>query len=148
MKSDIKIKIKEDNGKALKIFVLIMALSLLFGMICGIIIIFFNSHITNTLSMLTNNLIYIAPYVSITIVAIASIITFRMYRNAKRLYTSWQEEDENTMYQIDLKLSYVFSITSIVMIIVYFFFGVSFLALGDINQDRTWSYYSVISQKQ
>ncbi len=82
---------------------------------------------------------YIAPWLMVAMAVIVPAVCIPIYRNAKKLLSAWDSDDEDTSGTIDRKLSAVIWITSAALILSYFLIAASYsggLAIFD-DTERT-----------
>ncbi len=121
-------EIKKANRKALPKFILIMAISLLIG---GLIGFCSAKYGLNTLAggMKAAGAFfgtYIAPWLMLMIAVIVPMVCVPIYRNAKKLLSSWDGENEEISDTIDKKLSIILWVTSAAFILSYFLLAASY----------------------
>lgn len=127
-------KIKKDNKKAKRIFVLIIIISTIGGGILGGTASYLGGKgVVDYFKEIGVVLSVCAPYLAITILISATVATQILYTQARRLYTAWTEDDDEGMKKIEYKLSIALSITSIVMILDFFLFPVGMVGLDNLD---------------
>lgn len=123
-----KNEIKKANRKAIPKFILIMLLSLILGGAIG----FFSAKYS--LNVLSDSLksagaffgAYIAPYLMLITAVIVPLVCFSLYKNAKKILSSWDGEDEEVYNVADKKLSVIMWITSAALILSFFLITASY----------------------
>ena len=136
-------KQRSENRKALPKFILIILGALVLGFLIGLGLVFADGDWTTNLSAaVANTLAAAAPWLLYGTALVSALAMFLFYRKAKRLYKTWQEEDEGTLQKMARLLSIGIQINGIAIILSYFFVaipmcniahfenGVFFLCLG------------------
>ena len=72
------------------------------------------------------------------------ILCISIYRNAKQLLDRWDDEDENTFYTIERKLSSIIWITNIAFILSYFLLAASYSGGFSTFDDRESTFMFLI----
>lgn len=118
-------KPKSENKKAMPKFILIVIASLLLGLLIGIGLVavsedwsaHFGEHIIHTL-------ILAAPWLLFGSALLSALLMFLLYRKVRKLFSTWDEDDEGTLQRMDRLLSVAIQINSIVCILSYFFVAI------------------------
>lgn len=126
--NEVMEEIKKEDKKSLVKFIIIMICSGIVGGFIGFGTAFAEDmKVTELVAAVAVKLLEtIAPYANIVITVIAGIIVTVLYRQSRKLYAEWDEEDEDVMNRIEVKLGYALMLTAVVLIIGYMFFAVSF----------------------
>lgn len=121
-------KIKKEDKKSLRTFIIILIASMILGVFSGFGMAFAEDmNVTEAIAVFTVKLLEtIAPYINVVLTVIAAIVVIILYYQSRKLYASWDEEDEEVMNKIEIKLGYGLMITSVVLILGYMFFAISF----------------------
>lgn len=142
-------EIKKANQKAFPKFMLIIAISLFTGGIIGFCAVQYK------LDMLVDNMkntgaffgTYIAPWLMLVTAFIMPVICVPVYRNTKKLLSSWDGENEEISDAVDKKLSIIIWITNTVLILSYFLIAASYSGGFEIfeNENSTVSFFAGIA---
>lgn len=87
---------------------------------------------------------HIAPWIMVIIMITILILCISIYRNAKQLLDRWDDEDENTFYTIERKLSSIIWITNIAFILSYFLLAASYSGGFSTFDDRESTFMFLI----
>lgn len=132
MDQDVK-RIKQEDKKAFKGFSILMVAALLVGLAAGVLTglaeNFFAEDIGNILLYFMQNILLPYGMPAVTVMVLAAVLI--LYGKAKRLFLSWDGEDEDVAEKADRYLSYALWLTSMNMIWIYFIFGT-------ISSGRMW----------
>lgn len=121
-------EIKKANRKAMPIFILVLAVSLILGGAAG----YFSAKFgLNTLSGNIKNIgeifgIHIAPCLLLVLTIILPIISTIFLMKAKNLLSTWDGEDEVLPDDVDIKLSVIIWISNAVLIVSCFLIAASY----------------------
>ena len=69
---------------------------------------------------------HIAPWLMLVLAVIVPLVCIPIYRNAKKLLSTWDGEDEDISDTVDRKLSAVIWTTSVALIVSYFLIAASY----------------------
>ncbi len=121
-------EIKKEDKKSLVKFIIIMICSGIVGGFIGFGTAFAEDmNVTELMATVVVKLLEtISPYANIIITVVSGIIVTVLYRQSRKLYAEWDEEDEEVMNRIEVKLGYALMITAVVLILGYMFFAISF----------------------
>ncbi|MCI5874408.1 MAG: DUF3169 family protein [Roseburia sp.] len=115
---------------------------ILFTVICGIVGFFSGMFAAGTedgfaqfAEVLKSGVCVVAPFGNLFFGTITWIACAGWMRQSRRVYAAWDGEDEDVIEQAELKLSYGICLTSVNMIIGFFFFGLGIYTL-DFTQLR------------
>lgn len=136
--NEVMEKIKGDDKKSLKSFIIIMIVSMIIGGGCGFgMAVAEDMSLTEAIAVFAVKILEtIAPYANVALVIVAGIVVAVLYRQSRKLYESWDEEDDEVMNKIETKLGYGLMISSCVLILGYMFFAIGFgkmEATGDLQ---------------
>lgn len=149
-------KNKQENKKALKVFI---PLIIVCGLIGGVIGFFSGSDsvqgVAGSIAEFAGKFIYmISPYCLIITVVVGMAAALHFYRGAKSDFTAWQaaamsggddeeDMDEEVLESIDKKLSRAMLATGVSSIVAFMFFAVE---IAYINRylDENWILYIVV----
>lgn len=120
-------EIKKANRKAMPKFILIMFISLIVG---GGVGFFSAKYNVDTLADGIKNAgalfgIWVAPWLMLVAAVIMPVVCVPIYRNTKRLLSTWDGEDEEVSDTVDKKISIMIWITNAALIFSYFFIAAS-----------------------
>lgn len=142
-------EIKKANQKAFPKFMLIIAISLFTGGIIGFCAMKYKP------DMLVDNMkstgaffgTYIAPWLMLVTAFIMPMVCVPVYRNTKKLLSSWDGENEEISDAVDKKLSIIIWITNTVLILSYFLIAASYSGGFEIfeNKNSTVSFFAGIA---
>jgi len=137
-KNEIVAEIKKEDKKSKRIFYLILLGSVIVGMASGFLASFvedsdtINNWINAGMDMVNQASVYIGCITSV-VVAIGAWI---LYQKSRKEYAAWDEEDEETMDKIDMKLSLALIITNGNLIVTYIFSVVALAQIPNFFDDR------------
>lgn len=120
---------KKEDKKALKKFWVILIGSGLFGLVLGISSSFLGDSFLGSSGFGLQSeeakqvIKQLGIFGSFAVSTVLLFVIVVFYRQAKKLYHSWDGEDEEVYNRIETKLSYALMVTSIEMIFGYFFFS-------------------------
>ena len=134
MNKDKIIGNKKDDKKAIKGFFIIMIVSGLIGGVIGFLTSFAKDNLIQPVANVMMNLLWVAvPYGNLIITAVGGAFILYFYRKAKFQFKSWDGDDEVEINRIEMLLSYVIWISSVIMILSFFFFAAGLTVnIGDI----------------
>lgn len=117
---------KEDKSSFIK-FIVAMLVSGIIGGVIGVGTAFAEDiNITEIIGSYSLKLLEtIVPYANLVITLVAVIAVAILYKQSRKLYAEWNEEDEDGMNRIEIKLSIALMITSVALILGYMFFAVA-----------------------
>lgn len=129
MKRDNEVieEIKKEDKSSFKKFIVAMLVGGIVGGVIGVGTVFAEDiNITETIGSYSLKLLEtIVPYASPVITLAAMMAVAILYKQSRRLYAEWNEEDEDGMNRIEIKLSIALMITSVALILGYMFFAVA-----------------------
>lgn len=132
---DVKEQIQRDNNKAGVKFILILVIAALLGGIIGFCMLFFQgSGIEEIAGAIQDSLIQIAPGVSLVVTVVLFAAAHGLYRQARKMYDGWNEEDDEEMERIEKKLTISLLLISLITIQAFFFFAAGVLGLAELVQ--------------
>lgn len=117
-------EIKKEDKKALHKFAIIILLSLLSGLLIGVL----SNMITegmavNIADSVLNFLKRFYPIANIVLTVVLMLPVIYLYTKCRKLYQLWDGEREEEMNNIETSLSYALWFTSILLILSFFFFA-------------------------
>lgn len=134
MKENKLERIKMENKKAGKSFVIIIVISMLIGGAAGFGSVIFEDFLFSMPNIITYILTIISPYaiavVSIALLSIAAIL----YKQGKKLYRDWDGDDEEPIDRVETLLGYALWLGSLNLIFNFFFFAAG-LSLDCFNKE-------------
>ena len=99
-------KFKSENRKAMPKFLLRILGCMVLGILLGIgVSAVSGDWSTYTEQQLLQALIFSAPWLLYGSALLSVILVFLLYQKAKKLFSSWEEDDEPTLQKMDLLLS-------------------------------------------
>lgn len=141
MKSENINEIQKEDKSAFKKFLLLLFIGMLVGVMAGILTNFVEKNLGDTIAdNLQNLLSVIAPYANIGVMVIMFIPTIYLYQKSRKLYQQWDGENEEQLAVIEIKLSYALWLTSLTVILSFFFFAIGVLQLSGGKAFLTGSY--------
>lgn len=114
---------KVENKKALPQFIIFLFVALVTGVGVGFLVESFSKHMSGLGGGGQVWLENAAPYVSIGITIIFTIVELIIIQKSSKHYYAWDGEDEVIIEKIESWLSYPIWLSSIHMILTYFFFA-------------------------
>ena len=126
-------EIKKEDKKAFKSFIIIMIISAIAGGILGGMSIYFKDSLSENLpDFIMNILGAITPFASVVLSLLVIITSSIVYKKLTKELKIWNESDEEDMIdKIEEKLSYILLLSSVNLIMGFFFFGVGFALPSD-----------------
>ena len=126
-------EIKKEDKKAFKSFIIIMIISAIAGGILGGMSIYFKDSLSENLpDFIMNILEAITPFASVVLSLLVIITSSIVYKKLTKELKIWNESDEEDMIdKIEEKLSYILLLSSVNLIMGFFFFGVGFALPSD-----------------
>ncbi|MBO5371651.1 MAG: DUF3169 family protein [Lachnospiraceae bacterium] len=138
MNQEVK-RIKQEDKKALKGFSIWMIAALIIGVLAGMMTslaeFFFADDIVSILTGFMQNIVL--PYGMPVVTAIILIVVVVLYNKGKKMFLSWDGDDEEVMDKAEEYLSYAVWLTSMNMIWLYFIFGATFT--GDMWEELKYN---------
>lgn len=132
---DVKEQIQRDNNKAGVKFIIILVIATLLGGIIGFCMVFFQgSGIEEIAGAIQGSLTKIAPWSSLVLTAVLFAVAHSLYRQARKMYAGWNEEDDEEMERIEKKLTISLLLISLITIQAFFFFAVGVSGLAELVQ--------------
>lgn len=130
-------EIRKEDKKAFKSFIAIVLISGFIGGVIGYMSVHLKKIIGDSFSnLLISILEIITPFASIVLSILVIILGTIIYNKSRKEYDLWSEtdEDDDTIDKIEERLSYIILLTSVNMILGFFFFGVGFMVLPFDNE--------------
>ena len=126
-------EIKKEDKKAFKSFIIIMIISAIAGGILGGMSIYFKDSLSENLpDFIMNILEAITPFASVVLSLLVIITSSIVYKKLTKELKIWNESDEEDIIdKIEEKLSYILLLSSVNLIMGFFFFGVGFALPSD-----------------
>lgn len=116
--------IQQENKKAFPKFILFMIISTLLGAVVGVLAVkFAKSGGGAVADGIMSVLRIITPYANLVLIGVSTIVVTALYQSSKKRFQAWDGEDEDELDAIECFISYALYITSIGMIIAFFFFA-------------------------
>lgn len=120
-------EIKKEDKKAFKPFIAIVLISGIIGGIIGVSSVYLKKMLGDSIpNLLMSMFEVITPFASIVLSILVIIISTIAYNKSRKEYDLWSEtnEDDDIIDKIEERLSYILLLTSVNMILGFFFFGV------------------------
>lgn len=136
-------KIKVENRKYFKKFMLIIFVAALLGGMAGFMLSVFGGELKEVPKYLNMILIYIIPYSICVTGGVLFILWFMLYKKSKKLYENYDEENEQLINTIENINGYSMIISNINLILTFLFFGVG-AVLDDYIFDLDNNFYKCI----
>ena len=124
-----------ENRKALPKFLLVLIICMVIGFFCGMAAGFLSGTVApeQFVKHLHEVLSNIAPYaIWIGMIVFCTIAAF-YYKQAVKLFNGWDEEDEETINQAEMKINWSILYTTLSMIFNFFFFAVLMILEEDFS---------------
>ncbi len=129
--------IKQENKKAMPKFILIVVLSLVFGGVLGLALVFLNlenfGDALDAAALFFTN--HVAPWLIIALPAAQLAVCLPIYFSAKKQLSAWDGEDEAVSGEAEAKLSVCIWITGLCTILAFFLLAAMFA--GFVNNAGT-----------
>ncbi len=129
------------DKKAFGKFILLLAISLIAGFGLGIATAATKGKQDMLIAGMKKVIMTIAPFGSIVVTTIVMIVTGIWIKQSRKLYATWDGEDEDLIDKVERKLTYGIIITSTNMILGYLFFS---MGIYSTDSDDPTQLYSVI----
>lgn len=127
-------KIKQENRradkKALRSLILLTLAGAILGFGAGVASALLQDAYASAAQTCMSVMTKAAPYGNFVFTTIVLIICIRWLRNGRKLYESWDEEDEDVINEVEYMLSKAIALTSVNMIVGFFFFGLGTYVLN------------------
>ena len=128
-------EIKKEDKKAFKGYVAILVISGIIGGIIGASSAYLKKMLGDSIpNLLMSMFEVITPFASIVLSILVIIISRIIYNKSRKEYDLWSKtnEDDDIIDKIEERLSYILLLTSVNMILGFFFFGIgSMLSVYD-----------------
>ena len=126
-------EIKKEDKKAFKSFIIIMIISGIVGGLIGGMSVYFKDNLSENLTDFIMNILgAITPFASLVLSLLVIITSSIVYKKLTKELKIWNESDEEDMIdKIEEKLSYILLLSSVNLIMGFFFFGVGFALPSD-----------------
>lgn len=126
-------EIKKEDKKAFKSFIIIMIISGIVGGLIGGMSVYFKDNLSENLpDFIISILGAITPFASLVLSLLVIITSSIVYKKLTKELKIWNESDEEDMIdKIEEKLSYILLLSSVNLIMGFFFFGVGFALPSD-----------------
>ena len=128
-------KTMSDNRKALPKFFMILVISMVIGFFCGLATGFFSGTLAPDRLVQKSHevLAAIAPYaIWIGTIVLCSMAAFQ-HKQAIKLFNAWDEEDEETINQAEMKINWSILLTNLSLILNFFFYAVLMILLDNFS---------------
>ena len=125
-------EIKKEDKKAFKGYIVIIVISGIIGGIIGASSVYLKKILGESVPNLLMSIFeVITPFASIVLSILVIIISTIIYNKSRKEYDLWSEadEDDDIIDKIELRLSYILLLTSVNMILGFFFFGIGSMLL-------------------
>lgn len=127
MKNDNE-AIKRENKKAIPKFILTVILSLVFGGVLGVALVFlnlegFDAALAAAGLLFTNRM---APWLMIALPVVELAVCLPIYFSAKKQFSAWDGEDESVSGEVEAKLSVCIWITGLCTVLAFFLLSAIF----------------------
>lgn len=120
-------EIKREDRSALKKYAVLILIAMSVGFVFGIVTSVMKGDFAEQISAgVLGFLRIVAPYAILVITFIAMVTVICLYKKSRKIYNSWDGENEEEMKLIEANLSYALWFTSLDMILSFFFFAVEF----------------------
>lgn len=125
-------KVRENqraDRKAFGKYLIILALSLIGGFVVGFVAAMTKGNQDMLAAGIRDVVFAAAPFGSIVMTTIVSIVSVILMKQAQRMYAAWDGEDEDLIEKVEMKLTWGMIFTSINMILGYLFFSLGIYAI-------------------
>lgn len=127
-------KQKSENRKAMPKFILVLAVSLVVGLLCGICIAVMEGDWTAALGdTLMRALSGASPWILLGLSILSAAVQFLLYRRAKQKFDNWDGEEEQVLEEIDGTLNLALIVNSTCLILSYCLVGIPFSRMRDLS---------------
>ena len=139
--------IKKEDKKSKKIFYLILAVSVLFGVAGGYLsdVIEDSDAINNWINAGMGLVNQASVYIGCITTTFAAVVAVVLYRKSRKEYASWDGEDEETMDKIETKLSLALILTNGNLILTYIFSVVALAQIPSFFDDPATTVLKMVS---
>lgn len=126
---------KKADKKAFKQFILCAVVGTVIGFFAGFFGINGKEGMMQMGEKLMNVLNWVTPFANFVFSTVLWIVAASWMRQARRLFVSWDGEEETLIGKVERKLSYGLTLLAVNMILIFFFFGLGYAAV-DFKEDR------------
>lgn len=120
---------RREDKKALKKLLLVIGLAGVAGFFVGIFSVFAEEGVFAVTEAIKSAVCVAAPFGNLVFGTLAWIVCAGLMRQSRRMYDTWDGEDEDVIDRVELKLSYAISLTSIHMIVSFFLYGLGMYSM-------------------
>lgn len=126
-------EIKKEDKKPKKVFVIAMICSVLVGFVTGYASVWMEDSVTvnNVLAALTNGFKILSVYAGAVLTLVSAVVVVVLYKQGRKIYAGWDEEDDDVLAQIEMKLNVAMIVANVNIILTYLFMGIGFSYLMD-----------------
>ena len=113
---------KEDK-KAFWKMILFIVIGGVIGFFVGMLAVGTEAKIAQFAEVLKEGARIIAPFGNLFFGTLTWIVAAVLMKKSRKIYAGWDGEDENVIDEVEMKLTYAISLTSVNLIVCFFFFG-------------------------
>lgn len=129
MPSEKAIENKNADKKARRVLVLGIIAGGVLGLVIGVLSGMSEDVVPQLMGRFLEMINWVTPFANLVITTVVWSLVAMWMRQARELYHSWDGEDESVIEKVELKISYGLMITTINMILGFFFFGMGYYAV-------------------
>lgn len=130
----VETKIKQENRradkKALRILILLTLAGAVLGFVAGVASALLQDAYASVAQTCMSVMTIVAPYGNFVFTTIVLMIGIRWLRKSRKLYETWDGEDEDVINEVEYMLSKAIALTSVNVIVGFFFFGLGTYVLN------------------
>lgn len=129
MPSEKAVENKVADKKARSKMILVAVVGGVIGLAVGVLSGISESVLPVMMGRLLEMLNWVTPFANLVITSVVWILVTRWMRQARELYSNWDGEDESVIEKVELKIGYGLMVTTINMVLGFFFFGMGYYAV-------------------
>lgn len=144
MRSENINEIKKEDKSAFKKFILLLIIGMLVGFFVGILSGLVGESLAGLLAgWIQNTLAYFAPFFNVLLIPLAFLPIIYLYQVSRRRYKEWDGDNEAQLEKIEINLSYALWLSSLAMILSFFFFAVGLWQIDNLNYSVTGAFFAI-----
>lgn len=144
MRSENINEIKKEDKGALRKFIILVLIGALVGFVLGILSGFVGMNLADVLAEWVQNMLaYIAPFMNAFLIPVAFLPILYFYQVSRKMYKVWDGENEALLEKIEINLSYALWLSSLALILSFFFFAVGFWQIDNLNYSVSGAFLTI-----
>lgn len=129
-------EIKREDKKSFTVFIIIIVIAAIIGFFLGmgseVVKDNFAAVIADGVNTVLN---LVSPFANVVLGIVSFVISMINYSGCKKKYRAWDGEDEEVYNKIDKKLSAALALSSVDMVLAFFFFAAGAVAIDIVDFD-------------